>query len=186
MSSYQVFVTFLTFYSLFVILSTFIVFSSVVIYSLVTLSTHLINNCSTHQKTKTLRPVFSSARPLHQYTFPTQKASHNNHSDMGDRGVAGDFLPELMDTFRSSYYEVQLYESADSARYSPYYEAKWWFGMHECKLQPRLLITSAVRSTITTCRNYFWICHKGISNGMPLCPQKNYTELHGWRCLISK
>ncbi len=38
--------------------------------------------------------------------------------------------------FMSSYYEVKMYDSADCARYLPYYVSERWLGMRECKLQP--------------------------------------------------
>ncbi len=49
-----------------------------------------------------------------------------------------------------------------------------------------VILTSAVRSAITTYRNYHWIRHIGISNGMPLCPQKSNAGLQGWHWRVKK
>ncbi len=48
------------------------------------------------------------------------------------------------------------------------------------------ILTSVMRSAITSYRNCHWLHFIGISNGMPLYPQKNCTELQGWRYLIRR
>ncbi len=90
-------------YQTFLMFSTFVSFSSFVIYACCyVIYTPYKCTCFTHCST-TLTPVLSSARPLGQYTFPTQLASLaivplRCGGGGGDRGMASGFLLEHPDT----------------------------------------------------------------------------------------
>ncbi len=94
---------------------TFVIFSPFVIYSLFALSTHPINAPAVHTTNTTLAPVLSSARPLRQYTFPTQQSSMAIVPFW-----CGGFLEEQADSFKRQpieYYKCLAFFDEESLRF---------------------------------------------------------------------